>query len=153
MSASPNEVNRHRIVVGADGSASSIDALRWAAQIAAQTGAEITAIICWQYPQSYGMSGGWSSGWDPAADAAQVLASSLTTAFGDERPDGLRTCVSGGHPAQVLVDASVGADMLVVGSRGHGGFVGLLIGSVSAYCAEHGQCPVVVLPHTRITPD
>lgn len=145
MSISPAAAARHRIVVGTDGSASSIDALRWAAQIAADTGAELDAVTCWQYPQSYGMSGG-SSDWNPASDAAQILADSLTDAFGDKRPEGLHADVREGHAAQVLVEASVGADMLVVGSRGHGGFVDLLLGSVSAYCAEHGRCPVVVVP-------
>lgn len=91
------------------------------------------------------MSGG-PSDWNPASNAAQILADSLANAFGDKHPDGLRACVCEGHAAQVLIDASVGADMLVVGSRSHGGFVGLLLGSVSAYCAEHGQCPVVVVP-------
>ncbi|MEO9139442.1 MAG: universal stress protein [Jatrophihabitans sp.] len=138
--------DRHRIVVGTDGSPSSADALRWAAKIAVDTGAEVDVITCWQYPQGWGMPG-VSSDWNPANDAAQVLADSLAEAFGDKHPDGLRACVREGHAAQVLVQASAGADMLVVGSRGHGGFVGLLLGSVSAHCAEHGQCPVVVVPH------
>lgn len=145
MSESPASSTRHRIVVGTDGSASSTDALRWAAQIAADTGAQIDAITCWQYPQSYGMSGG-SLDWNPTSDAAQILAGSLTDAFGDKQPDGLHADVREGHPAQVLIDASAGADMLVVGNRGHGGFVGLLLGSVSAYCVEHAHCPVVVVP-------
>jgi nucleotide-binding universal stress UspA family protein len=49
-----------------------------------------------------------------------------------------------GHPAPVLVEASKGADLLVVGSRGHGEFVGMLIGSVSEYCAANAHCPVLV---------
>ena len=49
-----------------------------------------------------------------------------------------------GHPAPILVEASKGADLLVVGSRGHGEFVGMLIGSVSEYCAADAQCPVLV---------
>jgi len=49
-----------------------------------------------------------------------------------------------GHPAPVLVEASKGAELLVVGSRGHGEFVGMLIGSVSEYCAAHALCPVLV---------
>ena len=49
-----------------------------------------------------------------------------------------------GHPAQILVEASKGADLLVVGSRGHGEFVGMLIGSVSEYCATNAHCPVLV---------
>ncbi len=152
MSESSGPSAGHRIVVGTDGSASSTDALRWAARIAADTGAHIDAVTCWQYPRNYGMLVG-ASGWDPAADAAKIVADSITTVFGDHHPDGLRTYVREGHPAQVLIDAADGADMLVLGSRGHGGFVGLLLGSVSAYCAEHGRCPVVVVPPAHPTAD
>ncbi|MDT7593071.1 MAG: hypothetical protein QOH45_2602, partial [Pseudonocardiales bacterium] len=57
----------------------------------------------------------------------------------------LRKHVTQGHPAQVLLDASEGADLLVVGSRGHGGFTGMLLGSVSQYLVTHARCPVVVV--------
>jgi nucleotide-binding universal stress UspA family protein len=140
---------RRTIVVGVDGSPSSLDALRWAACLAVALNAEISAVTSWDYPASYGMGGGVPAQWDPAEDAAQILADALTAAFGDHRPDGIRAVVREGHPAQVLSDASNGAEMLVVGSRGHGGFAGLLLGSVSAYCTAHGPCPVLV---TRTTP-
>lgn len=90
---------------------------------------------------------GFAGGLDPADDAARTLADSLAAAFGDTPPDGLEGCVREGHAAQVLIEFSADTDMLVVGSRGHGGFAGLLLGSVSAYCTEHGKCPVVVVPH------
>jgi len=57
--------------------------------------------------------------------------------------------VAEGHPAKVLLDAAVGAVMVVVGSRGHGGFVGALIGSVSQHVVAHAPCPVVVIRHPR----
>lgn len=139
----PQAFLRHCIVVGVDGSRSSIDALHWAASIAADTGAELDVVICWHYPVNSGLAAA-PVDWDPASDAAQVLNDSLATAFGDKVPDGLRASVREGHPAQVLIRASSEADMLVVGSRGHGGFVGLLIGSVSMYCGEHATCPVVI---------
>jgi nucleotide-binding universal stress UspA family protein len=138
---------RRRIVVGVDGSESSIDALRWAQRIGAGIGGEIDAVAAWNYPTTYGMAG-WSDDWDPATHAARLLADTLTSTFGDTPPTGLRTSVVGGHPAHVLLDASVGAELLVVGSRGHGGFVGLLIGATSAYCAEHAACAVLIA-HTK----
>ena len=52
-----------------------------------------------------------------------------------------------GSPARSLLDISKGADLLVLGSRGHGPFVGMLLGSVSEYCAAHATCPVVVVRH------
>jgi nucleotide-binding universal stress UspA family protein len=141
--------SRRRIVVGVDGSAGSVGALHWAAQLAPSVGAELDAVTCWAYPVSYGMSVAPPPAWDPAADANEILATALTAAFGEHRPDGLRAVVSQGHPAEVLLEASEDAELLVVGSRGHGGFAGLLLGSVSAHCAEHASCPVLV---TRTEP-
>lgn len=140
---------RPNIVVGVDGSPSSLDALRWAAYPAVALNAEIDAVTSWDYPASDGVGGGAPAQWDPAEDAAQILADALTAVFGDHRPDGIRAVVCEGHPAQVLSHAGDGAEMLVVGSRGHGGLAGLLLGSVSAYCAEHAPCPVLV---TRTMP-
>jgi nucleotide-binding universal stress UspA family protein len=134
---------RRTIVVGVDGSESSINALRTAARVATVLDAEIDAVTSWEFPASYGLAGG-AGDWRPDTDAAQLLAIALKEAFGDDVPARLRSVLTEGHPAKVLVEASRGAEMLVVGSRGHGGFVGLLLGSVSAYCAEHASCPVLV---------
>lgn len=142
--------DRRVIVVGVDGSAASIEALRWAAGTADATGAELAAVTCWDYPPSYGMSAGYGD-WNPAADARSIVDQAITAAFPEPRADTIRTTVTQGHPAEILIEASRNADMLVVGSRGRGGFVGLLLGSVSAYCAEHALCPVVVV-RPRPTP-
>jgi nucleotide-binding universal stress UspA family protein len=94
------------------------------------------------------MNSGWGytpDAWNPEADATQCLTDSIDDAFGTERPTGLRLLVREGLPAKVLLDESRGATMLIVGSRGHGGFSGLLLGSVSASCAEHATCPVLVV--------
>ena len=91
---------------------------------------------------------GWgyvTDAWDPIADATKCLTDSVDEVFGAERPVGLRMLVREGLPAKVLLDESKGAIMLIVGSRGHGGFSGLLLGSVSATCAEHAKCPVLVV--------
>jgi nucleotide-binding universal stress UspA family protein len=144
MSAGGASALRRHITVGVDGSAPSIDALLWARAMGDSLGAEIDAVTCWQYPASYGASG-FTADWNPAADAAALLESALQSAYGDTRPQGLRTSVVDGYPANVLVEASVDAEMLVVGSRGHGGFVGLLIGATSSHCAEHASCAVLVV--------
>jgi nucleotide-binding universal stress UspA family protein len=134
---------RRRIVVGVDGSKSSVDALHWAERLATALGAQIDAVTAWNYPSSYGMSA-WPVDWNPAADADAALQHALRLAFGDSTPAGLIAVVSEGHPANILVEASSGAELLVVGSRGHGGFVGLLIGATSAHCAEHAACSVFI---------
>jgi nucleotide-binding universal stress UspA family protein len=133
-----------RIVVGVDGSPSSAEALRWAKRIATALHCDIEAVTAWEYPASYGLAV-VPDNWDPEADAEQQAAEALKAAFGTADLHGVSVLVAEGHAAQLLVRVSEDAEMLVVGSRGHGGFVGLLIGSVSAYCAEHATCPVVVL--------
>jgi nucleotide-binding universal stress UspA family protein len=133
-----------RIVVGVDGSKPSQQALRWAAHLAATFGAGLDAVTAWDFPPSYG----WASvpsDWDPAGDMRKVLDETIQDVFGDQPPAGMRRLVQEGGAAKVLLDASQGATMLVVGSRGHGGFAGLLLGSVSSNVAEHAPCPVLVI--------
>lgn len=133
-----------RVVVGVDGSDSSVDALRWAGRMATVLDRQIDAVTSWGYPAGYGY-GAMTSAYRPDEDAAHMLETALKTVFGDVRPSGLRAVVVEGYAAQVLIEASAQAEMLVVGSRGHGGFVGMLIGSVSTQCVTHALCPVVVV--------
>ncbi|WP_427173363.1 universal stress protein [Arthrobacter sp. 92] len=137
--------NASGIVVGVDGSELSVKALQWAARLAVALDTTITAVTAWHFPVDTGF--GWSPppAWDPEASAREVLQDSLTRAFGDKPPQGLKTITVMGHAAYVLIEESRGAQMLVVGSRGHGGFAGLLLGSVSSACAEHAPCPVLVI--------
>ncbi len=115
----PNSDTDHRIVVGTDGSPSSIAALEWAANQAQLTGAALEVLMTWEWPTSYG----WSivpDNYDPTRDCEKVLAEVLAP-IQEAHPDlPIRPAVIEGHPAPLLVKASHGADLLVVGSRGHG---------------------------------
>ncbi len=133
-----------RIVVGVDGSPASIDALRWAARQAALTGASLEAITSWVMPSTTGMEFG-AVECDRADNANSTLASALQEAFDGTVPVSRR--VTPGRAQDVLVGAAVRADLLVVGSRGHGALVGLLTGSVSEHVIAHAPCPVVVVRH------
>lgn len=148
----------NRIVVGVDGSEPSRNALRWAVLIADMTDASIDAIAVWQ--MSKAASGpGWADvpvEWDKTKETSDVLSATLREVLGEELPPKLNAVVHQGNPAKVLLDASTGARMLIVGSRGRGGFVGLLLGSVSATCSAHASCPVLVvhgdIPSTPASP-
>jgi nucleotide-binding universal stress UspA family protein len=132
-----------RIVVGVDGSHQSKLALRWAAKLAPSLGASIHAVAAWHIPTSLE----WnvvSYDWDLAGETETALAKAVDEVFA-ERPPDLHLDVRQGNAAQVLLALSENATMLIVGSRGHGGFAGLLLGSVSAKCAEHASCPVLVV--------
>lgn len=137
------------IIVGVDGSESSKNALRWAARLAPSLNATIHAIIAWEYPIVFGLEGAIPGIWRPEETAKEILNNSLDSVFGKDRPAGLLGSISQGHPTFVLLDASEGAEMLIVGSRGLGGFKGLLLGSVSSSCAEHAKCPVLVVHGDR----
>jgi nucleotide-binding universal stress UspA family protein len=134
-----------RVVVGVDGSAQSKQALRWAANFAATSGAQLDAITAWQYPITTWGYGAIPLVWSPAQDADKALTQAVDEVFGAQRPEDMRLAVREGNAAKVLLDESKDALMLVVGSRGHGGFAGLLLGSVSASVAEHATCPVLVV--------
>ncbi|HEU5268662.1 MAG TPA: universal stress protein [Jatrophihabitans sp.] len=140
-----------RIVIGVDGSEQSIQALRWARRLAADIGARLEAVLAWEYP----MITGWGTAAMPLtynlhADMEKVLTDAVDTAFGADRPADLRLDVLEGHPARLLIERSADALMLVLGSRGHGGFTGLLLGSISANVAEHAHCPVLVVHGDRL---
>lgn len=133
------------IVVGVDGSEQSVEALRWAARLAPAYGAGIRVVGAWENPPEYV---GFVHFEDEKFDALarQRVDRAIHEAFGEEVPAGLSTSVQFGHPSKVLVRESEDAVVLVVGRRGHGGFKGLLLGSVSAACVAHAACPVLVIP-------
>ncbi len=135
----------HRIVVGVDGSPTSLRALEWAARQAELTGSTLVPVVAWEWPTSYGWSLSLPDDYSPANDAKKVLDSALESVRNGHPGVGVEPLVVEGHPAPVLVDASRHADLLVVGSRGHGEFVGMLLGSVSEHCASASHCPVVIL--------
>lgn len=132
------------VVVGVDGSDSSRDALRWAARQARLTGATLHVVTTWEYPLSYGWAG-VPEGFDPEGDARAMLQDAVREVVGDDPAVSVRLSVLEGHPAAVLVAAAEKADVLVVGSRGHGAFAALLLGSVGEHCAHHAACPLVII--------
>jgi nucleotide-binding universal stress UspA family protein len=151
MTAPAGPAKHGRIVVGVDGSTPSVAALRWAAAVAPALHADIEAWMVWSYPVAYGLAP--LPGWDFAADAEKALQLTLDTAFGPERPATLTAHVKQGLAPHTLIEASRGADLLVVGNRGYGGFKGLLLGSVSTACVQHARCPVVVVRGAGHEPD
>jgi nucleotide-binding universal stress UspA family protein len=144
-----------RIVVGVDGSAGSEKALRWAIAQAQLTSAGVEAVASWQDPvtsgyYSFGFAPVYTEDEDWPAITRTYLQRSVADAVREMHPSApVTTRVVRGHPAQVLLDAAKGADLLVVGSRGHGTLAGMLLGSVSQHCVQHSCCPVVVVPADR----
>ncbi len=138
------ELEGARFVVGVDGSEASVEALRQAQRLAAPAGAKVLATAYWDEPQVYAAY--VSMGIDRFEERVMmVLNEALKQAFGDEVPPNVIPRVVRGHPRESLIDASRHADMIVVGRRGHGGFGGLLLGSVSSACVAHAHCPVLVV--------
>ena len=138
------------VVVGVDGSAESIAALRWAARYATASGARVRALLAWHYP---GVAGGPPVERAPEAihdqtDAQmhETLDTAIAKAY-EGQATGVEKSIAYGHPAQALIEASKEADLLVVGHRGHGAFTGMLVGSVSIHCVTGAFCPVVVVRH------
>jgi nucleotide-binding universal stress UspA family protein len=143
MTATRTTEHQRRIVVGVDGSPASLGALEWAVRQASLTGAVVEAVTAWHFPAAVG---GYpiidQTDWEANAQAIQETA--VKEALGDEAASLVRR-VAQGHPVSVLLDAAADADLLVVGSRGHGGFTGMLLGSVSEHAVAHAPCAVVVI--------
>lgn len=134
-----------RIVVGVDGSAGSVHALRWAARQAELTGAVLDVVIAWQYPAFFGWAPVGVDDADFGQIAGQTLDDALTEVFGPDRPGWVRARVREGYPPRVLIDESEDSDLLVVGCRGYSGLTDALLGSVSTYCVHHARGPVTVI--------
>ncbi len=131
-------------MVGIDGSHSSIAGLLWAADEAAFTGATLELVHSWEW-----LTGaGWApipSDFDPQHGAETVLNGAIDTARALHPTLVIAATTAEGQAADRLVGASTGAELLVVGCRGHSELSGLLLGSVSDYCATHAHCPVLVM--------
>ncbi|GAA2948192.1 universal stress protein [Microbacterium luteolum] len=132
------------VIVGVDGSAASVEALALAATIARAVGAPLQAITTWTYPVMLDPLDPGSD-WSSEEEAQRLLDDAVREAFQGHPPDGFRASTLPGPAARVLLEQSDRATMLVVGSRGCGGFRRLLLGSVSAACAAHAHCPVLVV--------
>lgn len=133
------------IVVGVDGSPSADEALRFALREASLRDATVKAVLVWSLPVVDVPSGMLPSLYeDMQRDAEAVLEEAVARAGGAAAP--VERVTLEGPPARMLLEAAKGADLLVVGTRGRGGFKGLLLGSVSQQCLHHAPCPVVVVP-------
>jgi nucleotide-binding universal stress UspA family protein len=142
------------VIVGIDGSPNSMRALDWAVAEAALRNADLTVVTVNSVPESH-----WSRQpipWLGDADkieeirkSAQDVVSKAAAALGDQQPKSVTVVAVSGFPAQTLIDKSQSADLIVVGSRGGGGFGELFLGSISSQVVHHAKCPVVVVPTGR----
>jgi nucleotide-binding universal stress UspA family protein len=132
------------ILVGVDGSASSVATLNWAAHQAELTGARLVTVTAWQWPDTYQFMR-TPAGYDPASDTQKRVDAIVDEVRSAHPSVPIQSTVIEGQPARVLVKESQGAELLVVGCRGHGEFPGMLLGSVSLHCVTSAHCAVVVL--------
>ena len=142
-----SDISTPLIVVGVDGSAGSREALQWAVAQAELSGAAVQAVMAWNLPEAYAVVSR-----DYEADARFELQTAIEGALSPDQRSHVTSLVTPGQPGHVLVDASRHAQLLVVGSHGHGDLVGRLLGSVSEHCVYHAGCPVVVVRHSASNP-
>jgi nucleotide-binding universal stress UspA family protein len=136
------------IVVGVDGSPGSRKALTWAAAEAAEHRADLVVLNVWEHtllPPAGSVSVSERFVPDPSQRTADDLLQVIKEELGDQPPVLVQPVVKQGRPAKVLIEESQGADLLVVGQRGHGGFAGLVLGSVSQHVAAYAKCSVTVV--------
>ncbi len=132
----------YHIVIGVDGSENCNTALLWAVDEALVHNGEITAVFAWQMP-FIGIPGAFDR--DEMEDLSKKFLEETIALVVPEAPVPITKLVAQGDVSASLIEAAKGADLLVLGSRGHGGFAGLKLGSVSHECVEHATCPVVII--------
>ncbi|HTT91443.1 MAG TPA: universal stress protein [Acidimicrobiales bacterium] len=132
----------YRIVVGIDGSPHSDEALRWAVEVAEARNGEVTAVFAWQVP-FLSFPGAFDK--DELEKASKEFVVETVSRVMKTPPVPLMTVVAEGDPAASLIEASKGANLLVVGTRGRSPWAGLLLGSVSQRCAAGAPVPVVLV--------
>ena len=134
------------VVVGVDGSPSSSKALAFAAEEARYRKASLRVVEAWSFPVfaagTYVPTGAYE---DVPEDTAAALAAQVADVLGAATDLAVEQVVAEGPAAKVILDAAEGAGLVVVGSRGRGGFAGLLLGSVSTQVAHHARCPVIIV--------
>jgi nucleotide-binding universal stress UspA family protein len=144
-----NATGSRTIVVGVDGSEHAERALNWAIEEAKLRGCRLNLVSAWHVPSSVYGGVGFAPSLDQSVEATfREVAEEVAKAAADRaRAAGVEaeTTVQHGQAADVLIESAANAELLVVGSRGHGGFAGLLLGSVSAQCAHHALCPLVIV--------
>ncbi len=136
-----------RIVVGVDGSETSKQALAWAVEEARLRGAPLLVIYAWAYPNvAVPELPPFAVEWELLQEEAhEFLELVVAETIGERAEVEIELVAARGAPAEVLVAAAEDAQLLVVGSRGLGGFKELVLGSISHQCAQHASCPVVIV--------
>lgn len=139
-----------RVVVGVDGSPNSVTALRFAAEEARLRHAELHVVHAWNYnpapPAFAPMPSLGPSVVEQEESAGHVLSACVAEALGDSPDVTVVETLVNAPAAEALRDAAAGADLLVVGARGHTGFIGAVLGSIAVTVVKHAPCPVVVVP-------
>ncbi|MFI1767320.1 universal stress protein [Streptomyces sp. NPDC020800] len=139
------DVSERRIVVGVDGSPSSYEALRWGVRYAGLVGGTVEAVAAWELPGLQGWSGPAVDMDVDEEDARQRMRQELADVLGADEAGSVTARLAHGNAAEVLLRAAEGAEVLVVGRRGRGGFARALLGSVSQHVSHHASCPVVIV--------
>ncbi len=139
-----------RVVVGVDGSPNSVAALKFAAEEARLRHAELHVVHAWNYnptpPAFAPMPSLGPSVVEQEESAGRVLAACVAEALGDNPDLVVVETLVNAPAAEALRDTAAGADVLVVGARGHTGFIGAVLGSIAVSVVKHAPCPVVVVP-------
>jgi nucleotide-binding universal stress UspA family protein len=136
------------VLVATDGSPNATAALQWALDYARRKQAALRVMHVWHYPYAASEAGAMMSAPETAFEDGARATLDRALAAVDTTGVAVEKVIREGSVARELLDAAKEADLLVVGARGHGGFAGLILGSVASHCTRHAQIPTVVVPHT-----